>query len=64
MDKDGNRVSLEADDIVMASGSLADKTLSECLNGKIRELYEVGDCKEPRRIREAIYEGAEVGLKI
>lgn len=64
VDRDGNRVLLEADDIVMASGSVADRVLFESLKGEVSEVYEVGDCREPRRIQEAIYEGAEVGLKI
>jgi len=64
IDKDGKRVSLEADDIVIATGAEADKTLSESLKGKVPELYEVGDCVEARKIREAIHEGATAGLKV
>jgi hypothetical protein len=30
----------------------------------VAELYEAGDCVSPRRILEAIHEGAEAGLKI
>lgn len=64
MDREGKRILLEADDIVIATGSVADKTLFESLQGKVPELYEVGDCVKARRIQEAIYEGATASLKI
>lgn len=64
IDKEGNRLFLEADDIVIASGSIPNKALFESLKGKVPEVYEVGDCRRPSRIYEAIFEGAEVGLKV
>jgi len=64
VDKDGKRISLEADDIVIATGSVADKTLFESLKSKVPELYEVGDCAQARRIYEAMYEGAMASMKI
>ena len=64
IDREGKRVSLEADDIVIAAGSLADKSLFESLKNKVPEIYEAGDCVEARRLQEAISEGAEVGLRI
>ena len=64
VDKDGKRISLEADDIVIATGSVADKTLFESLEGKVPELHEAGDCVQARRIYEAVSEGATVGMKI
>ncbi len=64
IDKDGKQIFLEADDIVIATGSVADKTLFESLKGKVSELYEVGDCVKASRIYEAIYEGAMIGQKL
>jgi len=64
VDKDGKKVSIEADDIVISAGSVADKTLFESLKGKVPELYEVGDCVSARRMQEAVYEGASAGLAI
>jgi len=64
VDKDGKRISLEADDIVIATGSVADKTLFESLKGKVPELYEIGDCAQACRIYEAMYEGAMASMKI
>lgn len=64
VDKDGNRISLEADDIVIATGTRADKTVFESFKGKVPELYEVGDCAKARRLHEAVLEGATASLKI
>jgi len=64
VDKDGKKISLEADDIVIATGSVADKTLFESLKGKVPELHEAGDCVQARRIYEAVSEGATAAMKI
>lgn len=64
VDKDRKRVSLEANNIIIATGFVPDKSLFEPLKGKVSELYEVGDCVQARRIHEAIYEGATVALQI
>jgi pyruvate/2-oxoglutarate dehydrogenase complex dihydrolipoamide dehydrogenase (E3) component len=64
IDRDGKRISLQADNIIIATGFVPDKSMFESLKGKVPELYEVGDCVQVRRIHEAIYEGATVGLKI
>jgi len=50
--------------LVIATGSVADRSLFESLKGKVTELYEVGDCRQARRIQEAVYEGATAGMKI
>jgi NADPH-dependent 2,4-dienoyl-CoA reductase/sulfur reductase-like enzyme len=63
-DKRGRKIFLEADDIIVATGSLAERSLFESLKGKIHQLYEVGDCRQAARIYEAISEGAEAGLSI
>ncbi len=49
------QLSLEADDILIASGAVADKVLFKSLRGEVPELYEVGDCVEACRIYKAIY---------
>jgi pyruvate/2-oxoglutarate dehydrogenase complex dihydrolipoamide dehydrogenase (E3) component len=61
-DGQGKRVRLDADDIIIATGSIADRILFQSLEGKVPRLYEVGDCREPSRIYEAISQGAEAGL--
>ncbi|MFC1911813.1 hypothetical protein ACFLXG_01465 [Chloroflexota bacterium] len=54
----------EADTIVLAAGSTADKKLYEDIKGKVPEVYLAGDCVEPRTIREAIADGYRIGLEI
>jgi 2,4-dienoyl-CoA reductase-like NADH-dependent reductase (Old Yellow Enzyme family)/NADPH-dependent 2,4-dienoyl-CoA reductase/sulfur reductase-like enzyme len=55
--QEAKEVFLEADNIVLATGSTPNKVLGEALKGKYLEFAEIGDCVEPRRIREAIEEG-------
>ncbi|MFH1624187.1 MAG: NAD(P)/FAD-dependent oxidoreductase [Pseudomonadota bacterium] len=64
IDKEGNKVFLKADNIVLAAGATPNKTLSQSLEGKVPEFYEVGDCVEARRLLDAIHEGAEAALQI
>ena len=63
-DVHGKKVFVGADDIILATGSKADQTLSQSLKGKFLRVIEVGDCREPARIYEAISQGAEAGLRI
>jgi len=53
---EGIEVFLETDNIVLATGATSNKTLGESLKGKYYDFAEIGDCVEPRRIREAIEE--------
>jgi 2,4-dienoyl-CoA reductase-like NADH-dependent reductase (Old Yellow Enzyme family)/thioredoxin reductase len=63
-DMHGKKVFVDADDIILATGSKADQTLSQSLKGKFSRVIEVGDCREPARIYEAISQAAEAGLKV
>jgi pyruvate/2-oxoglutarate dehydrogenase complex dihydrolipoamide dehydrogenase (E3) component len=54
--KEGKEVFLEAENIVLATGSTPDDALGLSLKGKYLEFAEIGDCVQPRRIREAIEE--------
>jgi 2,4-dienoyl-CoA reductase-like NADH-dependent reductase (Old Yellow Enzyme family)/thioredoxin reductase len=64
MDKEGNEVFFEADNIVLATGAKPNKALAQSLKGKGPELFEAGDCVVPRRILEAVHEGAKAALDI
>jgi len=64
IDRDGKELFLETDSIVLASGARPDNTLVELLRGKSFRLFEAGDCLEPRRLLEAIHEGANAALEI
>jgi 2,4-dienoyl-CoA reductase-like NADH-dependent reductase (Old Yellow Enzyme family)/thioredoxin reductase len=60
----GKKLDLEADNVVVARGSVSVKDLGEELQGKVKEVYMIGDCVEPRTLREAIHEGARIGRMI
>ena len=63
-DKDGHRHFLEADQIITTPGAVSNRSLKRNLTGRVHKLYEIGDCKKPRRILEAIHEGTKVGLRL
>ena len=52
------------DDIVLALGYESDASLARELEGRVPELYVIGDAVEPRSAVEAIREGAEIGRRI
>jgi hypothetical protein len=41
----------------MATGFTWDPTLRDRLEGKVPELFTIGDCSEPRNIQGAIWDG-------
>jgi len=47
-----------------AAGGRANPALSEKFRGAASEVYSIGDCVQPRMIKEAIEEGFAVGMKI
>ncbi|MFC1872087.1 FAD-dependent oxidoreductase [Chloroflexota bacterium] len=55
---------LEADTIVLATGSIPRDGLIKEIKGDIEEIHIIGDCKEPRDAMQAVNEGAELGLAI
>lgn len=48
---------LVANTIVLAVGLKSNKDLWETLNDEVPEIYAIGDCVEPRRVLNAIWEG-------
>ena len=64
IDKEGKRIFLKADSIVVATGSLPNESLFESFKEKDLQFYKVGDCRKPARIYESISEGAEAGLRV
>lgn len=52
------------DDVILALGYESNKMLAQDLQGRVPEIYVVGDAVEPRSATEAIREGAEVARKI
>jgi 2,4-dienoyl-CoA reductase (NADPH2) len=61
---DGATEFFEGDTVVLAAGAKPRDELACELEGKVAALYSVGDCLEPRLIREAIGEAARAGLEV
>ena len=62
--REGNPIFFSADTVVLATGSLPNKELATQLQNKVPEIHLIGDCLEPRKIKEAIEEGFSVGSKV
>jgi 2,4-dienoyl-CoA reductase-like NADH-dependent reductase (Old Yellow Enzyme family)/thioredoxin reductase len=62
--RDGAVEFFGGDTVVLAVGFKSNKRLAEELKDKVVSLYLVGDCVEPRKIKEAIEEGVRVGMGI
>ena len=60
----GQRRSIEADTVVTALGAIPDKEAEEKLKGLVARTYVIGDCIEPRNIREAIREAYETAILV
>ena len=52
------------DSIVLAMGNRVEDGLYRALKGRVKELYQIGDCVAPRKIDMAIHEGDKVGRMI
>jgi 2,4-dienoyl-CoA reductase (NADPH2) len=61
--RNGRSESFDAETIVLAMGMKSEKQVAEDLRG-MGEVHVIGDCVEPRNIREALVEGYTAGLKI
>ncbi len=62
--KDGKETLIEADTVVLAAGARPNRKLYEELQGKGIEAHLIGDASEPRRIADAIADGARVGREL
>ena len=62
--RDGEKKGIKTDWVILASGVQSNDSLANALKGKISQLHRVGDCKEPRTILTAVYEGARVAMQI
>jgi len=63
-ERDGKEEMVEADTVVLATGSSAETGLYDALQGVLAEVYRVGDCIKPRTLCEAIEEAAIAARKI
>jgi len=62
--RDGAVELFPGDTVVLAAGFKSNKELGEKLSGKVPAPYSIGDCVEPRRIKEAIEEGFVLAREI
>jgi 2,4-dienoyl-CoA reductase (NADPH2) len=62
--KGGTERTLPADTVVVAGRRRKNNGLQKALKGERSEVYPIGDCSAPRRIRAAINEGFRVALRI
>ena len=61
---EGRRETIPADTVVIAVGYKANDGLYKALEGKIPEIYRIGNSAKPRRIFEANSEGYQTGLAL
>ncbi|MDT8271661.1 MAG: FAD-dependent oxidoreductase [Desulfomonilia bacterium] len=64
LDRRGNKSFIEADNVAIALGSRPVNTLVDRAQGLADEIYVIGDCKEPRQIINATFEGAAIARLI
>ena len=64
INENGVEEMLPADTILLALPLTPDMKLYESLKGKVKEIYAIGDCKEPLLIADAISQGMETARKI
>jgi len=62
--KDGKQQDIPFDTLILAAGYKSHNELYSSLKNTVPELYCIGDASQPRRIREAIYEGYRTGINI
>ena len=60
IDKKFKSEEIKGDTVALALGLKSEDQLYDSLRGKVTQLYAIGDCKEPRRVLEAIWDGYSV----
>ena len=61
---DGREYEIPAESVVLALGAKSQDSLLKKLEGKVPEVYSIGDCVSPRKMIDAIHEAYEVAAKI
>jgi len=61
---EGKRETISADTVIIAAGYKANDRLYKALEGKVPEIYCIGNSSKPRRILEAVNEGYQTGLAL
>ena len=55
---------IKADMVVLAVGMKSNDALYRALISKVIHLYALGDCREPRNVQGAVWDGYEVGRMV
>ncbi|MGB9714645.1 MAG: FAD-dependent oxidoreductase [Candidatus Bathyarchaeales archaeon] len=63
-EKDGEKHALETDSVVLAMGAKPNLNLVKALEGKVPELYTIGDADKPGKALKAISDGYQIAIKI
>ena len=64
INKEFGEQTIEADTIVLALGAVPNDKLARSLDGRVPEVFEIGDCRRPRNLTDAILDGAYVSRQI
>ena len=62
--KDGKEITIEADTVIIATGVGVDKEEIEGFYGITPDTFVIGDCKQPRKIMEAVFDGHTIASHI
>ena len=62
--KEGEEKTIEADSVLVVTPPVANLQLYTALKDKAREVYQIGDCKEPRLILDAVSDGSRIARMI
>jgi len=65
LERNGKEETLSGfDTIVLATGIAPVNKFASKIRGRVKEMYVIGDAKQPRKALDAIAEAAEIGRKI
>jgi 2,4-dienoyl-CoA reductase (NADPH2) len=62
--KEGERKIIEADSIITSLPLLPDTGLLKTLEGKVPEIYQIGDCRESGLMHDAIADGSQIARNV
>lgn len=64
VDSQSKKSMIKCDTVALALGLIPNKALFNSLKEDTERLYEIGDCKEPRKILHAVWDGYHIGRGI
>ncbi len=62
--KDTGKTHIEADTIVLAMGMTPNHDLADRISHKVDHVYQIGDCREPRNVMNAVWDAYEIARYI